>query len=230
LYETGAVWQELVQNLSATRVQQEAETREAIESFTAADLGTADLTDFSLYGLEPYYHVKVYQLDQAIDIRAPVRFPEALQVIFQSVSEEHNASVYITREVSLPRWTTDDRLSVVEPDLFIFYQDPDTNLLFVCASRRSAGLYQELINSFLDARPRPLPLVRLNRALNNLDTPEFFNVGMRNRVASSTTESYRIITGSNADKAINRSDGRLYHRGHVIAATSLDAASRTATS
>ena len=28
--------------------------------------------------------------------------------------------------------------------------------------------------------------------------------------------SYRIITGSNADKAILKSDGRLYHRGHVF--------------
>src|SRR5262249_25665931 len=44
----------------------------------------------------------------------------------------------------------------------------------------------------------------------------FFNVGMRNRVASSTTESYRIVTGSNADKVIGRSDARLYHRGHAF--------------
>ena len=77
-------------------------------------------------------------------------------------------------------------------------------------------LYDELVESFEAADPRPLPLVRLNKALNDLTEPGFFNVGIRNRVASNTTESYRIITGSNADKAILKSDGRLYHRGHVF--------------
>jgi superfamily II DNA or RNA helicase len=216
LYDTRAVWQDMVQNLSATRVQQEAQVREVLESFQPTDLVSEDLDDLSLYVLEPYFHVKVYQLSKAVDIEGNVVFPDALQVVYKSISEANNASIYITREISLPRWTTDDRLSIVEHDLFIFYQDPDTNLLFVCASRRGEGLYEQLAESFREADPRPLPLVRLNRALNDLGTPEFFNVGMRNRVASNTTESYRMITGSNADKAILKSDGRLYHRGHVF--------------
>ena len=216
LYDTRAVWQEMVQNLSATRVRQEAQVREVLETFTPTEFVAQDLADLSLFVLEPYYHVKVYQLDRVIDLKDAVEFPDALQVVYESVSEAHNAAIYITREISLPRWTTDDRLSMVQPDLFIFYQEVETRLLFVCASRRAEGLYEKLIASFMDANPRPLPLVRLNRALNDLETPEFFNVGMRNRVASNTTESYRMITGSNADKAILKSDGRLYHRGHVF--------------
>ena len=216
LYDTRSVWQEVVQNLSATRVHQEAQTREVLESFSPPDLVAEDLEDLSLYVLEPYYHVKIYQLSEAVDLAAEIEFPGALQVVYKTVSEAHNAAVYITREVSLPRWTSDDRLSIVQPDLFIFFQDPATNLLFICASRRSEGLYEQLSQSFAAADPRQLTLVRLNRALNDLETPEFFNVGMRNRVASNTTESYRIITGSNADKAILKSDGRLYHRGHVF--------------
>lgn len=216
LYDSRAVWQEMVQNLSAARVNQEAQTREVLESFEATEEIAPDLADLSLYVLEPYYHVKVYQLDAVIDLHEPVAFPEALQVVYESISEAHNAAVYITREMSLPRWTTDDRLSIIQPDLFIFYQHVESRLLFICASRRSPGLYEELVDSFNDANPRPLPLVRLNRALNDLTTLEFFNVGMRNRVAASTTESYRIITGSNADKAILKSDNRLYHRGHVF--------------
>jgi hypothetical protein len=215
LYDTRAVWQDVVQNLSATRVSQEADTREVLQSF--ASLATAaELEDLSLYVLQPYYHVKVYQLEATIDIEQEIRFPDAFQVVYSAVSAPHNAAIYITREISIPRWTTDDRLSKIQPELFIFYHDLATNLLFICASRRSAGLYDELIESFASADPRPLPLVRLNKALNDLTEPEFFNVGMRNRVASNTTESYRIITGSNADKAILKSDGRLYHRGHVF--------------
>lgn len=227
LYDTRAVWQDMVQNLSASRVHEEAEIREVLESFSPGDMLAEDLADLSLYVLEPYYHVKLYQLDREVDLRRDIEFPEPLEVVYQSVSEEHNAAIYITREISLPRWTTDDRLAIIQPDLFVFHQDLASKLLFVCASRRSAGLYDELMASFVDADPRPLPLFRLNRALNDLDTPEFFNVGMRNRVASNTTESYRIITGSNADKAILKSDGRLYHRGHVFGRGSEDGNSVT---
>ena len=216
LYDTRAVWQVMVQNLSATRVTQEAQTREVLESFASIDVLSEDLSDLSLYVLEPYYHVKIYQLGADLDMRSTVAFPDSMQVVYEAVSEEHNAAVYITREFTLPKWSNDDRLASVQADLFIFHQDPTSKLLFICASRRSDGLYEELSSSFAGAHPRPLPLARLNRALNDLGSPEFFNVGMRNRVSSSTTESYRMITGSNADKAIQKSDGRLYHRGHVF--------------
>lgn len=222
LYDTGAVWQEVVQNLSAARVNQEAQIREVLESFSPPRIVAEDLEDLSLYSLEPYYHVKVYQLDAEVDLSQQVAFPDALQIVYQSMSVAHNAAVYITREISLPRWTDDDRLAIIQPDLFIFFQDRASKLLFICASRRSDGLYEQLAGSFATANPRPLPLYRLNRALNDLVAPEFFNVGMRNRVATNTTESYRIITGSNADKAILKSDGRLYHRGHVFGRASDD--------
>lgn len=216
LYDARAVWQEVVQNLSAARVGEEAATRELLQSFAPPVVAVEDLSDLSLYTLEPYYHVKVYQLTSAVDFTFPVIFPPPLETVYQTVSEAHNAAIYITREISLPRWTDDDRLSIVTPDLFIFFQEPKSNLLFICASRRVDGLYAQLVQSFAAVDPRPLSLVRINRALNDLGQPEFFNVGMRNRVAGNTTESYRIVTGSNADKTIAKSDARLYHRGHVF--------------
>lgn len=216
LYDTRAVWQDMVQNMSASRMNQERETRAVLDTFSPAEWVSQDLSDLSLYVLEPYYHVKVYNLNQVVDLAKEIAFPSTLQVIYQSFSRRHNTAIYITREISLPRWTTDDRLATVQADLFIFYQDMESKLLFVCASRRSEGLYEQLLDSFLDADPRPLSLVRLNRALNELETPEFFNIGMRNRVASNTTESYRMIAGSSADRAILKSDSRLYHRGHVF--------------
>lgn len=216
LYDARAIWQVLVQNLSATRVYQEAQTREVLESFEMIAKDVPDLQDLSLYVLEPYFHAKVYQLDQEVDLNPPIAFPSLLQVVYESRSEAHDAKIYIVREIAQPRWTTDDRLSSIHYDLFVFYQDTETRLLFICASRRTEGLYEELVQNYQSGNPRPLSLVRLNRALNDLETPEFYNVGMRNRIASNTTESYRIIAGSNADRAIVKSDGRLYHRGHVF--------------
>lgn len=215
LYDSRAIWQEMIHNLSALRINQEIQTREALQSFTTID-AVPDLSDLSLYTLEPYYHVKIYRTHADINIEEDVKFPSRFQVVYHSVSLPHNAAIYITRETSLPRWTEDDRLSNVESDLFIFYFDKASKLFFVCASRKNAGIYEELMDSFLHASPQVLPLVRLNKALIDLTATEFFNVGMRNRVSSNTAESYRIIAGSSADKSVSKSDGRLYHRGHAF--------------
>lgn len=215
LYDTRAVWQDKIHNLSALRISQEIETREVLHTFTTIN-SVQDISDLSLYVLEPYYHVKIYQLESDIDINQEIEFPENLQIAYHGVSTEYNAAVYITREISLPKWTNDDRLSNIASDLFIFYYNQPTKLFFICASKKTAGLYDKIMDSFGEAEPRPLPLVRLNKALNDLTATEFFNVGMRNRVPSNTTESYKIIAGSNADKSVLRSDSRLYHRGHAF--------------
>ncbi|MBK8245375.1 MAG: DEAD/DEAH box helicase family protein [Saprospiraceae bacterium] len=215
LYDSRAIWQVMIHNLAALRMNQEIETREALQSFTVID-AVPDLSDLSLYTLEPYYHVKIYQLQGDINIEEEIKFPSRFQMVYHGVSLPLNTAIYITREISLPRWTDDNRLSNLESDLFIFYFDRTSKLFFVCASRKSAGIYEELMDSFTHANPRVLPLVRLNKALNDLTATEFFNVGMRNRVASNTSESYRIIAGSSADKSVLRSDSRLYHRGHAF--------------
>ena len=61
-----------------------------------------------------------------------------------------------------------------------------------------------------------IPKPKLNKVLVDLTDRGFFNIGMLNRL-SNTGESYRIITGQNAEKAIKKSDGRLYSGGHVFA-------------
>jgi superfamily II DNA or RNA helicase len=216
LYDSRSVWQDIVQNLSAARVNQEAEIRDVLDSFELTDYSNGDLSDLSLYILEPYFHVKVMQLNQAVELQEHIKIPAAFEIVFETLSEQHNALVFITREISQPRWAADDRLAGVRHDLFVFFQDPITNLLFMCSSRRTEGVYHQVSESVDFADPKPLHLSRLNKAMNELQAPEFFNVGMRNRVASNTTESYRIVAGSSADKAIQKSDGRLYHRGHVF--------------
>jgi len=59
-------------------------------------------------------------------------------------------------------------------------------------------------------------LNRLNLVLAGIANSEFFSVGMKCTVQNSNTESYRIIAGPNAHKAISPTDGCVFHRGHLI--------------
>jgi len=214
LFEVGAAWQEIVENLSADQIEREVQTREVLESFDAQGAPAPDLSDLSLYALEPYHHVKIYRASGAVDLQTEPEFPDNVTVAYRSVSPAHHAVVWITRERSAARWASDGRIVDVRHNLIIVYYDEASHLLFICSSLRTEGLYETLAQRLMDGQPRILPLARINRALNGLDDLEFFNVGMRNRVLGNQTESYRIITGPSAAQAIMPSDGRLFHRGH----------------
>ncbi len=216
LFETGAAWQEMVENLNAEQMEREAHLREVLESFGLQESPVPDLSDLSLYALEPYHHVKIYRAKGAVDLHADLEFPEDTVVAYRSVSPGQDAAVWITRERSAVRWSRDGRIVDVRHDLFVVYYDEATRLLFICASLRTEGVYENVASQLMEGEPRILPLARINRALNGLASLEFFNVGMRNRVLGNQTESYRIITGRSVGQAILPSDARLFHRGHCF--------------
>lgn len=227
LYTTGAVWAEIVPNLSEARIRREVEARETLDTFDFEASTIPDLSDLSLYSLTPYLHVKVFRLREGFDVTATPNFGYDREIVFGRVSRQTSSSVFVTRRAGRVAWSADDRLIDVEFDVFIFYYDAKSKLLFVCASKRSDGLYQRVVRSMVGYDPNILPFEVLNRALKGLEGAKFFNVGMRNRQQSSTTESYRMITGPRADGAIKPGDARLYHRGHVFGTATEDGASIT---
>jgi superfamily II DNA or RNA helicase len=212
LYEAGAVWREIVQNLAAGRVEEEMRTREVIESFAIES--APDMEDFSLYNVQPYFHVKIFSALDGADVTADPLFPRKMQTIFKGVSDPRGAAIYITREAVRSDWSTDERFVNIAYDIFIFHYNAATRLLFICSSRRNAKFYSHVARSLVIGRPRPLSNNRINRVLNGLDGAEFFSVGMRKRNKLGQIESYRIISGPSAGKAVNPNDARTFDRGH----------------
>lgn len=216
LYEEGAIWQEIIANLGEGRVAEEVYIRETFEKFEPPTTVELETEDLSLYSLRPYRHVKIYQMANDVDVEVEFEFPEQFTVVFRQVSAELSAAVYITEEVQKPRWTTLDMFASSEYHLFIIYFDRPTKLLFINASCRNDMLYEYIAEQLAGTKPRLLSLSKINKVLIDLENAEFFQVGMRNRVLGSRSESYRTIMGSKADRNISKSDGRLFHRGHVF--------------
>jgi len=214
LYEAGAIWREIVQNLGAGRVEEEIRKREVLESFTIE--ASPDMSDFSLYTVAPYFHVKIFAAPDGTDLSAEPDLPERLQIIFKGMNDPQGAAVYITRETLRSPWSSDERFTNVAYDLFIFHVNRGANLLFICSSRRHAELYTRLAARIVPGRPRALSNSSVNRVLNDLQATEFFSVGMRKRNKLGRIESYRMIAGPSADKAIQETDGRFYDRGHCF--------------
>jgi len=214
LYESGAIWRDIVQNLSGARIGEELRTRDVLDSFHVA--AAPDMDDFSLYTVRPYFHAKVFATPDGVDLSVEPDFPDKLQIIYKGISDPHEAAVYLTREAVRSPWSTDERFTNVAYDLFIFHHMRNAGLLFICASRRDARLYMRLARDIVGGRPRPLSHNSISRALNDLEGAEFFNVGMRKRHKLGRVESYRMIAGPSADRAIQETDGRLFDRGHCF--------------
>ena len=216
LYAENAVWEELIVDLTERRLTAETAMRETLEQFEQplrAELKTEEL---SLYALWPYFHVKIYEVACEIDMTQEVSLPPPFTVPFQRNAPELSATVIIGNEQQRPRWTDLDAFNRSEYDLFVIYHDVPSGLLFICASRRGDALYEAIAKQYTGGAHKILPLWKINRVLRNLERPDFFSLGMKNRLNSSNTESYRNITGKKAQLAVGKSDGRLYHRGHLF--------------
>lgn len=215
LYDEGATWQEIVPNLSEGRVQHEQEVREALDSFDILVRSVPETEDLSLYALKPYTHVKIYRVTQEVDLAQEIEFPSGFEVVFQKTSPELSAATFVTRRLHKPRWTSLDRFHGSEYDLFVVFYHRESKLLFINASERRDSLYEDLAKRFSGGTHKILSLARINQVLIDFEHARFFNVGMKNRMMNNNLASYRIVTGPQAQEVLDRTDGLLYHRGHV---------------
>ena len=223
LYDANSVWKEIIVELQERRLGEEKEVRDGIDSFDAPTVSDFELGDLSLYSLWPYAHVKVYRVAiDDVNIAVKVPLPKPFRVVHHQVSGKLSAAVIITNERLEPRWTALQVFARSEYDLFVIYFDKRTKLLFINASRKSQALYEEIARHYSLGTHKILPRYVVDRVRHNLKNAEFFNVGMKNRVAHSNVESYRTLTGKRADQAVTRADGRSYHRGHLFGKGTVD--------
>jgi superfamily II DNA or RNA helicase len=220
LYVPGAEWNEIVEEASRSRIEAERESREVLETFTpaAVEHPSADATgdgEIPLSVLAPYFHVKVLDVPDGVDLDRPLNLPIGGDVLICRKSAEHRALIYLTRRTARCRWSRDDRLTNVNYELFVLFYDEKTRLLFICSSRRETAIYDSIVESVAVGEARRLCADEVNRVLRGIEHAVFFSVGLRSR-SGFGGESYRMITGRSADKVIQKTDGRLYNRGHCF--------------
>lgn len=216
LYREGSMWRDIVANLSETRIETEQKVREELESFDEPTVTSEDTQDLSLYVLRPATHVKIFEVNNVVDIFQSLSFPKQFVVEYHAVSDDLTAAVYITKESEQPKWTSLGKFEKSEYDLFVLYYHLNAGLLFINASRRSISLYDRLAEQLTGGDHRVLPLYKVARVIRGITDIECFNIGMRKRVRGGG-ESYRILTGPKTQNVVGASDGRLFHQGHIYA-------------
>lgn len=216
LFTDSAAWGEIIPELSTGRVEDELHVRETLDRFNVVRSNFEDIEELPLYSLTPYQHVKVYLTSGDVDLTNELSLPRKYKLVQRHDRDDRSAIVFVTRVEQPADWSQLEEFRSIEHDLFVVYHDSTTDLLFINASSKSIGLYESIATSFTSGDHRILPLYKLNRVLSKLSNPAFYNIGMRSRVQHSGNESYRITAGPRPHDKLTKTDGQLYHRGHVF--------------
>lgn len=216
LYRESATWQDIVSNLSATRIEREIRVKKIAGTFEPIEVAETEIADVVLTDFRPYFHVKIYQLEDQPMLNQLPLFSKGVSILRHEVSDEHNSSLILLRQVTRPRWTDLPQFSRIENDLVVLYYDQNAKLLFISSSRRSLMFYKIFEDFYGSGLASLLSGPTINRVIADLQDLDCFSVGLKNSVQNSNTESYQIKTGPSAQNAISPSDGLLYQRGHLM--------------
>jgi superfamily II DNA or RNA helicase len=86
LYSEGAVWEEIIPNLSGRRVEEEESVRETLSTFSTAENDEEDEVDLSLYSLRPAHHARVYNVGPDHNIARGIEFPSGIEAVHSYLS------------------------------------------------------------------------------------------------------------------------------------------------
>jgi superfamily II DNA or RNA helicase len=214
LFDEGAIWQEIIPDLSYGRIAGEIRIREVLQDFRDPLALDPRLKDLSLYSLYPRSHVKIYDLQDLIDLQTlDISEWSDKEICYRNVNADGSVLVLLTRDLGFPKWSAGDEIVNVTYDLFVIYHDADTRLLFINSSRSVDGMYEDLAQA-ISPNAKALATGQVGRVVKEIINKRIFNVGMRNIQAANTRESYKIVAASDAQ--IDPADARRYRQGHVF--------------
>lgn len=221
LYREERIWQKIIPDLYTARVEQEVENRRAIATYeirqTAGETHEEEerVRELSLYPLTPFHHVKIYYLPDGGSLDVEIALDD-YTILRQDDSDELSSILVLMKEEDYPDWIALPMFPREQHHLIVIYYHAMAKLLFINSSCKTESLYREVASQIAVDRIKPLPLYRVDRVLSGLQGARLYNVGLRNRLPNTTTESYRIMAGPGVQKAFTRGDSRNYFRGHVF--------------
>ena len=219
LYREDKKWQEIIPKLYDSKIKEEVELRKGIYSFNAIEIEGVTLDEtiarLSLFEFKPKKHVKVYQIENTVNLDANLEL-KGWSIVKKDYSSKLSCVVFLSKRIEKPKWATTNILSNIEYQLIVIVYFEATKLLFINSSIKSDFIYDDIVKQISSGGYYPLSADEINRALTYLESPEFYNIGMKRRTFGTSSESYRMIAGPRVENAIKSNDGYAFERGHVI--------------
>lgn len=192
------------------------EGQAVLERLPVSRLAESDYESVSPLALELYAHVRVFKCTETPDFsKIGDKVGKDLRSVKQWLSMDGTVSLVLTVDENPPSWATSDVLVNVRHDAFLLMYFPQSSLCYIGSTRRTEKIYQGLMDKVCD-NFRLLSYEETSRARAGLDGVRFYNVGLKNTTFNSQSETYRMLTGPAAERAVTAGDGRAYVQGHFF--------------
>ncbi|SCY26700.1 DEAD/DEAH box helicase [Alkaliphilus peptidifermentans] len=213
LYKSDAIWQEIIIDLSESKIEREESEKEYISEYVIEKRNQVEREmNLSLHTIKPNCHAKLYKV---LGFNMHGTFPEICNVEYGPyINKEDNTIVAIGKGFESPKWYTGEFVKDEENFLYVIHFQEKTNILYIYSQVKSEFIYEKIVEAFSQSYEK-IAKHEINRVLGNLNDFEIFNSGMMNRFNESG-ESYRISAGTDVSQAIDPSTGKLYSAGHVF--------------
>lgn len=188
-----------------------------IDSLPVRRQAESDYEAVSPLSLNLFAHVRIFHCDEAPDFfRLDTHIGRKLRIVKQWATEDGNTSLVLTADETPPQWMSSDALMDVRHDAFLMMYFPGSQLCFIGSTKRTEKLYLSIIDDICAGSVRPLSYQETSRARAGLDGVRFYNLGFKSHALNSRGETYRTMTGPQAERAVSVGDSRAYSQGHFF--------------
>jgi superfamily II DNA or RNA helicase len=217
LFQEGVDIAQLIDEAAHRQLAEGADDREILEILKTKIQAESDYDAVSPLSLKLYAHTRIFECGQPPNFNLfGAIIGRKLKLAKQWMSEDGLITLLLTVDHDPPNWATSDVLVNVRHDAFLLAYNAATRLCFIGSTRSTDRLYLELMRTVVEDHHRPLSYEATLRARAGLTDMRFYAVGLRNTAINSQAESYRMMTGPRAERAVTAGDGRAYVQGHFF--------------
>jgi hypothetical protein len=217
LFQEGIDIAQLIDGAAQGEFAETVANQRILDILKARRQAESDYDAVSPLSLELYAHARVFQCSQQPEFdRLGGTIGKHLKVAKQWMSEDKLTVLLLTVDHEPPHWATSDVIVNVRHDAFLLTYWKETSLCYVGSTRRTERIYLELMQTVCEDQHRPLSYEVTRRAMAGLRDVRFYNLGMKNTAINTQGESYRVLTGPRAERAVTLGDGRAYVQGHFF--------------
>ncbi|UVL11446.1 DEAD/DEAH box helicase family protein [Pseudomonas rhodesiae] len=217
LLKEGVDLAQMIDEAALAQIQGAVEAQEFIESLPVRRITESDYESVSALSFNLYAHVRVFHCSRQPDFGLlGERVGRLLRIVKQWETPDGTISLVLTVDEAPPNWATSNTLTDVRHEAFLLMYFPESNYCYIGSTLRTEKLYLTIMEIVCRAASRGLSYEETSRARAGLEGMKFFAVGLQNTTFNSQVETYRTLTGPQAERAVTAGDSRAYAQGHYF--------------
>ena len=217
LFEEGIDIAQLIDAAAQQEIAEGAVDREILDVLKTKIQAESDYDAVSPLSLKLYAHARIFECAARPDFdQFGAIIGRRLKLAKQWMSDDGLITLLLTVDHEPPNWATSDVLVNVRHDAFLLAYNEATKFCFIGSTRRTDRLYIDLMQTVCADQHRPISYEATRRAVAGLSDLRFYNLGLKNTAINTQAESYRVLTGPRAERAVTAGDGRAFVQGHFF--------------